>query len=340
MGANIQYRIRYVDVGPIFDQVRRTDRREVTLIKATAESQYSMTVDLSDMLDNVLSELDFDDISEARLDGEVEIGDKVSVFLYYDNQRRITATMKIPYIGIHSPGFVKVVGVNPRLGVFLDIGLIKDLLLSRDDLPFKKSEWPDMGDTLFVRIKSTKNQLTAKIIPRYEIRNYLTPKTELIEGEYYKAYCVFIAEEGLVFTTLEGHYIFVYYKHLRKTYRLGEAAQVKITIAKIDKEYNGTLVDQKEIMLTKDALTIREYLEKLRETLLFLDVSDCKMEEGSLRVDVNISIRPFGQEEFNTKVEIKNLRHRIHFLGKISPSELHKLTPLANLGLSIEGIFR
>jgi len=209
-----------------------------------------------------------------QLDGEVEIGDKVSVFLYYDNQRRITATMKIPYIGIHSPGFVKVVGVNPRLGVFLDIGLIKDLLLSRDDLPFKKSEWPDMGDTLFVRIKSTKNQLTAKIIPRYEIRNYLTPKTELIEGEYYKAYCVFIAEEGLVFTTLEGHYIFVYYKHLRKTYRLGEAAQVKITIAKIDKEYNGTLVDQKEIMLTKDALTIREYLEKHDGCMNLTDKSD------------------------------------------------------------------
>lgn len=51
----------------------------------------------------------------------------------------------------------------------------------------------------------------------------------------------------------------------------------------------------------------REYLEKLREILLYVDASDCKMEEGSLRVDVNISIRPFGQEELNTKVEIKNL---------------------------------
>ncbi len=51
----------------------------------------------------------------------------------------------------------------------------------------------------------------------------------------------------------------------------------------------------------------REYLEKLRETLLYLDASDCKMEEGSLRVDVNISVRPYGQETFNTKVEVKNL---------------------------------
>ncbi|MGL5020697.1 MAG: Asp-tRNA(Asn)/Glu-tRNA(Gln) amidotransferase subunit GatB, partial [Mycoplasmatales bacterium] len=51
----------------------------------------------------------------------------------------------------------------------------------------------------------------------------------------------------------------------------------------------------------------REYLEKLRDILLYLDASDCKMEEGSLRVDVNISIRPVGSEVLNTKVEIKNL---------------------------------
>jgi len=51
----------------------------------------------------------------------------------------------------------------------------------------------------------------------------------------------------------------------------------------------------------------REYLEKLRDILLYLDASDCKMEEGSLRVDVNVSIRPIGFNGLNTKVEIKNL---------------------------------
>lgn len=51
----------------------------------------------------------------------------------------------------------------------------------------------------------------------------------------------------------------------------------------------------------------REYVEKLREVLLYLDASDCKMNEGSLRVDVNVSVRPYGQTEFNPKVEIKNL---------------------------------
>lgn len=50
-----------------------------------------------------------------------------------------------------------------------------------------------------------------------------------------------------------------------------------------------------------------KYVEKIRSIVSFLDVSDGKMEEGSLRCDVNISIREKGSEKFGTKVEIKNL---------------------------------
>lgn len=49
------------------------------------------------------------------------------------------------------------------------------------------------------------------------------------------------------------------------------------------------------------------YLEALREKILFAGVSDVRMEEGSLRCDANISLRPYGQEEFGTKTELKNL---------------------------------
>ncbi|SFE88735.1 Asp-tRNA(Asn)/Glu-tRNA(Gln) amidotransferase subunit GatB [Alteribacillus iranensis] len=49
------------------------------------------------------------------------------------------------------------------------------------------------------------------------------------------------------------------------------------------------------------------YLEKLKAILQYTEVSDCKMEEGSLRCDANISLKPAGQEEFGTKTELKNL---------------------------------
>lgn len=49
------------------------------------------------------------------------------------------------------------------------------------------------------------------------------------------------------------------------------------------------------------------YIDAIRKVATALDISDAKMEEGSLRADVNISLRPFGQTHFNTKVEVKNL---------------------------------
>ncbi len=50
-----------------------------------------------------------------------------------------------------------------------------------------------------------------------------------------------------------------------------------------------------------------EYLTRLKEILLYTEVSDCNMEEGSLRCDANVSVRPRGQEKFGTKVEVKNV---------------------------------
>lgn len=51
----------------------------------------------------------------------------------------------------------------------------------------------------------------------------------------------------------------------------------------------------------------KAYLEKLKSIIQYTGVSDVKMEEGSLRCDANISLRPYGQDEFGTKTELKNL---------------------------------
>jgi len=50
-----------------------------------------------------------------------------------------------------------------------------------------------------------------------------------------------------------------------------------------------------------------EFLETLKSTLIYTGISDCKMEEGSLRCDINISVRPIGTKQMGTRCEIKNL---------------------------------
>ena len=51
----------------------------------------------------------------------------------------------------------------------------------------------------------------------------------------------------------------------------------------------------------------KEFLEMIKTTLSYLDICDCKMEEGSIRCDVNVSIRPEGSQELGTRVEMKNI---------------------------------
>lgn len=73
------------------------------------------------------------------------------------------------------------------------------------------------------------------------------------------------------------------------------------------------------------------YLEKLRSIFLYTEVSDAKLEEGSMRCDVNISLRPFGQEKFGTKTEIKNL-NSISNVQKALEYEIERQTQLLDSG--------
>ncbi|MGD6874652.1 Asp-tRNA(Asn)/Glu-tRNA(Gln) amidotransferase subunit GatB [Sutcliffiella horikoshii] len=75
-------------------------------------------------------------------------------------------------------------------------------------------------------------------------------------------------------------------------------------------DYNRQGTPLVEIVSEPDIRTPEEayaYLEKLKSIIQYTGVSDCKMEEGSLRCDANISLRPVGQEKFGTKAELKNL---------------------------------
>ncbi len=75
-------------------------------------------------------------------------------------------------------------------------------------------------------------------------------------------------------------------------------------------DLNRTGTPLAEIVSEPDMRTPEEayqYLTRLKEIILYTGVSDCNMEEGSLRCDANISVRPRGQQQFGTKTEIKNV---------------------------------
>ena len=64
------------------------------------------------------------------------------------------------------------------------------------------------------------------------------------------------------------------------------------------------IVSEPDIRSSKEA---KSYLDGIRAILGYLDISDCKMQEGSIRCDVNVSVRPKGSDTFGTRVEMKNV---------------------------------
>ena len=75
-------------------------------------------------------------------------------------------------------------------------------------------------------------------------------------------------------------------------------------------DYNRSGVPLIEIVSEPDMRSAEEviaYLEKLRQTIQYLGASDCKLNEGSMRADVNLSVREVGAEKFGTRTEMKNL---------------------------------
>jgi len=85
----------------------------------------------------------------------------------------------------------------------------------------------------------------------------------------------------------------------------------------------------------RSAVEAMAYVDKLRNILMYLDVTDGKMEEGSLRCDINISLRPEGTDAFGTKTEIKNI-NSISNIEKAVSAEIIRQKALLESGQPVQ----
>jgi len=141
-------------------------------------------------------------------------------------------------------------------------------------------------------------------------KNYFYP--DLPKGYQISQYDKPLAEHGFIDIDINGikKKIGITRLHLEEDAgkSLHEGFPEAATRTAID--LNRTGVPLAEIVSEPDMRSPEEahqYLTRLKEIILYTGVSDCNMEEGSLRCDANISVRPRGQSEFGTKTEVKNV---------------------------------
>jgi len=196
---------------------------------------------------------------------EHQLGDEVKVFIYYDKKERLTATEAEVFSTINMAGFTEVVDVALNAGVFVDINTPKDVFVSKDNLPYDTSLWPQIGDKLFVKLKMKKNQFVAKPLNRFDIIA-LHKNVNYVEGEKVLSYVIKIADAGISLITNDMMHVFVPRAQYRGKYRIGEELEVTIT-KKIDEEYYGTLNLHKELLMDTDKELILNYMNSNKGTM-------------------------------------------------------------------------
>lgn len=155
--------------------------------------------------------------------------------------------------------------------------------------------------------------LNCRILPysKFDRKNYYYP--DLPKNYQTSQYDLPIAVDGHLDIEVNGVTRRVGITRVHMEEDAGKLVHSGATITTSDSaqvDYNRTGVPLLEIVSEPDIRTPEEakaYLEKLKAILQYIDVSDCKMEEGSLRCDANISLRPMGSTTLGTKSELKNL---------------------------------
>ena len=197
---------------------------------------------------------------------ELSIGEKVNAFLYFDQKKRLCATLETPSVTTTHYGNAEVVDIHENLGVFINIGIAKDILLSNDFLPKNIHLWPNKGEIIPVILKVKSNQLVAHFVTKEDkITKDLTyEKNDSGDGVITK-----ITPEGITIFDYHGNFIYVYKSLLRGPHHLGEKISFVISNKTEHNDYNATTIKNKEITMIDDSEVILNYL-RMRGGILML----------------------------------------------------------------------
>ena len=146
---------------------------------------------------------------------------------------------------------------------------------------------------------------------KFDRKNYYYP--DLPKNWQTSQYDLPIAEHGWVDIDVEGEKKRIRLTRIHMEEDAGKLVHSGNTIkdsASSNVDYNRTGVPLLEIVSEPDlrsAEEARAYMEKIKAIMEYIDVSNCRMEEGNLRADINVSLRPVGTTELGTRTEMKNI---------------------------------
>ncbi|GAB6990713.1 CvfB family protein [Paenibacillus pini] len=203
----------------------------------------------------------------TELTKEIKPGDMVEVFIFFDTEDRLAATMKKPYLTLGEMGKLVVADIHPRLGCFLEMGLGRQLLLPIRELPEMKELHPKVGDSVFVVMQHDKQgRLLAKLAGEYELSEFTFNAPTTWINEWFTATVYRPLQMG-TFVLVDGGVlgfgvIGMIHSSERgaNLLRLGEEVKVRVTHIREDGRVNLTVAQRKEVGRDVDSERLLAFL--------------------------------------------------------------------------------
>lgn len=204
----------------------------------------------------------------------LKVGKLVDVFIYEDQHRNLVASLTIPKVGFDTYDWVEVVDVHSRLGVFVNIGIPKDILVSIDDLPTYKQVWPKSGDKLYVKLGTDRSgRLLAIPATEQVFMNMREAAPNHVLHTKISGYVYHIGGEGSAIFTTEHYRGFIHKTEREQEPRLGEHVIGRVIDVKDDGTINVSLKPLKHERISDDAQIILDYLKAHHGVMPFNDKS-------------------------------------------------------------------
>lgn len=213
-----------------------------------------------------------------KTEGEHTVGDVVTGFVYVDkdDHRRLT-TLEQKATNEHY-GWGTVTAVRKDLGAFVDTGLPgKDVVVSLDDLPLEKDQWPKVGDQLYVKlIIDRKERIWGHLAWHEDFWNLAGPGYDNMQNQDLRA-IVYRNKESGTFVYLPDNNMlgFIHPNERFSVPRVGQELQVRVIgFRKEDRSLNLSAKPRAYEMLDADSQMILAYLQSMGGKMAFNDKSN------------------------------------------------------------------
>ncbi|MGE8203379.1 CvfB family protein [Heyndrickxia sp. NPDC080065] len=197
-----------------------------------------------------------------------------TVFLFQDHQGRLAATMTIPTVQMGKYDWVDVVEVKESLGVFVSIGISKDILVSKDDLPALLHLWPAIGDRLYCSLKTDRHgRLFAKLATEDTMRAIAENATRKDFNKNVTGWAYRLLKIGTFLLTEENYIGFIHETQRKQEPRLGQKVEGRIVDVKEDGTINVSLLSRGHEAMDEDSMQIFTYMQSRGGKMPYWDKS-------------------------------------------------------------------